>query len=154
MKECCVCLEKIHFYNPCFLSCGHVFHETCIKQWFQTSRTCPYCRKNSSILINSNPVQCIRTLFLYIRFFVMMFILSFIYEYSFLSMTNHTISMFMYFLYTIYHFVNIIFIFLHIVISYKIAQKMFRIPNLPIQDHIEQNLFLNLFIQIPHFLIL
>ena len=27
------------------LSCGHTFHEHCIKQWFlQSKNTCPYCR--------------------------------------------------------------------------------------------------------------
>jgi hypothetical protein len=29
------------------LSCGHLFHKTCIRKWFRTSRHCPICREKN-----------------------------------------------------------------------------------------------------------
>lgn len=41
-SECPICLEKICFSTN--LECGHGFHESCIKGWFENSKSCPICR--------------------------------------------------------------------------------------------------------------
>lgn len=55
---CRICCTKIDFFDPNKekLSCGHIFHRTCIYQWFlklntplsdfYETRYCPYCRNN------------------------------------------------------------------------------------------------------------
>ena len=40
---CSVCMDKLT--NPIQLSCGHLFCEDCISQWFEKKTTCPLCRK-------------------------------------------------------------------------------------------------------------
>lgn len=39
--ECCICLEC---EDSLKLPCGHVIHEECAIQWFESSNTCPVCR--------------------------------------------------------------------------------------------------------------
>jgi hypothetical protein len=43
-ENCVICTEvcgecKIH-------TCGNVFHDSCIKKWYENSQTCPMCRNN------------------------------------------------------------------------------------------------------------
>lgn len=49
--QCSICIE-----NGCdrITSCGHTFHDKCIKTWFnkQGSLKCPNCRNNVSILFH------------------------------------------------------------------------------------------------------
>eukprot|EP00435_Cladocopium_sp_Y103_P038459 s563_g10.t1 len=42
--RCCpICLEGIEEgEGECRLPCGHLFHEACLKRWFQVSSVCPY----------------------------------------------------------------------------------------------------------------
>lgn len=43
--DCPICFDKIH--RRCdanVLSCKHVFHSVCIRQWFETDHRCPCCR--------------------------------------------------------------------------------------------------------------
>ena len=40
--ECVICHESHAAYSR--LCCDHVFGASCIKRWFQNSRTCPQCR--------------------------------------------------------------------------------------------------------------
>ena len=40
---CSVCMDELT--KPIKLSCGHVFCEACIAQWFEKEDTCPLCRK-------------------------------------------------------------------------------------------------------------
>eukprot|EP00434_Breviolum_minutum_P037356 symbB.v1.2.033120.t1/scaffold4071.1/size45255/7 len=43
VATCCpICLEGINEAEECRLPCGHLFHETCLKRWFQVSSVCPY----------------------------------------------------------------------------------------------------------------
>ena len=44
--NCSVCFEDIDFSNEevSVLKCGHLFHQECLRRWFDTSRTCPECR--------------------------------------------------------------------------------------------------------------
>jgi len=45
--ECCICYESIGLKGWAYLSCRHMFHKTCIKQWFgppSWRTTCPVCR--------------------------------------------------------------------------------------------------------------
>ena len=44
-EECTICLDKIYFYNNYNLTCGHIFHKKCIKNWLKKNNECPICRK-------------------------------------------------------------------------------------------------------------
>ena len=41
-EECCICRDRIE--EGIKLKCNHVFHKTCIKEWFKVNKTCPLCR--------------------------------------------------------------------------------------------------------------
>ena len=43
---CSICHEDINFSceEISVLNCGHLFHQKCLKQWLNTSSTCPECR--------------------------------------------------------------------------------------------------------------
>ena len=36
------------------LPCGHIFHTTCLRSWFQRQQTCPTCRLNILRTPNAN----------------------------------------------------------------------------------------------------
>lgn len=45
--ECCICSAEFDADNELRqLSCGHVFHTTCLSGWFERSLTCPLCRED------------------------------------------------------------------------------------------------------------
>lgn len=42
--ECCICLEQ--YCNTKYmhmLPCNHVFHLSCIKEWYNRNESCPIC---------------------------------------------------------------------------------------------------------------
>jgi len=42
--------------NPVFqLSCGHAYHSTCIKHWFDQKKVCPQCNQNFGKVIGVQP---------------------------------------------------------------------------------------------------
>ena len=42
---CSICLEcEMNNARVAKLACGHIYHETCIKEWFNHSISCPLCR--------------------------------------------------------------------------------------------------------------
>jgi hypothetical protein len=43
--ECSICLEDVEVYTRKRLSCNHVFHYNCIKEWCKSNNTCPNCRQ-------------------------------------------------------------------------------------------------------------
>ena len=43
--KCAICLAEQHKHTYTRLDCGHCFHKTCIKSWFDRSTTCPTCRQ-------------------------------------------------------------------------------------------------------------
>jgi len=48
-EDCPICMEEFGTQDTIRLGCTHKFHETCIKQWFESknyddARTCPMCR--------------------------------------------------------------------------------------------------------------
>lgn len=43
--KCAICLTKQHKHTHTRLDCGHCFHKTCIKSWFERTTTCPTCRQ-------------------------------------------------------------------------------------------------------------
>lgn len=43
-EECCICLTNANQEPWIILPCKHLFHESCISQWFITRDTCPVCR--------------------------------------------------------------------------------------------------------------
>ena len=47
LVTCSICCENIDFSNEeiSVLNCGHLFHQTCLQQWLDTSSTCPDCRR-------------------------------------------------------------------------------------------------------------
>jgi len=44
--KCAICLTEQHKHTHTRLDCGHCFHKTCIKSWFERSTTCPTCRQS------------------------------------------------------------------------------------------------------------
>eukprot|EP00931_Biecheleriopsis_adriatica_P068902 TRINITY_DN42795_c0_g1_i1.p1 TRINITY_DN42795_c0_g1~~TRINITY_DN42795_c0_g1_i1.p1 ORF type:complete len:402 (-),score=47.95 TRINITY_DN42795_c0_g1_i1:5-1210(-) len=43
--HCYICLSEFsHDDNPVPLACNHMFHESCIKDWLNRSRSCPVCK--------------------------------------------------------------------------------------------------------------
>ena len=49
IDDCCICYEKMMpGVNLCNLRCGHLMHETCIREWCRTqpvAALCPMCRE-------------------------------------------------------------------------------------------------------------
>lgn len=44
---CIICRDEMVIEDrPKKLPCGHIFHTTCLRTWFQFQRTCPTCRAN------------------------------------------------------------------------------------------------------------
>ena len=45
-RECAICLSNFEYHEQGVISlkCGHLFHESCVRQWFQEHHTCPICR--------------------------------------------------------------------------------------------------------------
>lgn len=44
-SECSICLETFTYNTKvCNLQCGHIYHKSCIKEWFKINSTCPQCR--------------------------------------------------------------------------------------------------------------
>ena len=44
IKECRICLEEFTINDKaCYLPCFHLFHSSCIKNWFKNSKKCPLC---------------------------------------------------------------------------------------------------------------
>ena len=48
--ECSICLEPILKNRPATLSCGHIYHKNCIKNWLKNNDECPLCRDESQQL--------------------------------------------------------------------------------------------------------
>lgn len=43
--RCAICYDNMLPEQSCKqLACGHCYHELCLRRWFETSSTCPYCR--------------------------------------------------------------------------------------------------------------
>lgn len=43
-KQCSICFETILSDQLYCLPCAHVFHESCVRRWFEQSVSCPVCR--------------------------------------------------------------------------------------------------------------
>ncbi|KAL4229300.1 hypothetical protein ACF0H5_012340 [Mactra antiquata] len=41
---CVICHEEMEDNSVVRLECGHIFHDQCIRKWFQEQSTCPNCR--------------------------------------------------------------------------------------------------------------
>ena len=53
---CSICQEHVNFCNEeiSVLNCGHLYHQSCLRRWLDTSSTCPECR---SAVARNNFVQ-------------------------------------------------------------------------------------------------
>lgn len=53
-KVCSICLCNINNTQAKKTKCNHIFHEKCLKKWFQFKNTCPLCRKilKNTITVN------------------------------------------------------------------------------------------------------
>ncbi len=50
-ETCSICLDHYHKNDRVgTLSCGHTFHEDCIRSWFAQQKTCPLCRATNVIV--------------------------------------------------------------------------------------------------------
>jgi len=55
-NECSICLEELLENDTCELKCGHYFHSTCLKKWYdislfsKTDCKCPYCRTDCVVI--------------------------------------------------------------------------------------------------------
>ena len=57
---CSVCLSAPEEGDDvCKVSCGHVFHKSCIEEWFKKAQICPNCRSNIEEGDNKNKVQAL-----------------------------------------------------------------------------------------------
>lgn len=45
IPSCCICMAPIWSKNPFMTRCGHVFHQTCLREWHIIQNKCPLCRK-------------------------------------------------------------------------------------------------------------
>ena len=63
LVECSICLTDLdtNAKGPLqirTLTCGHQFHDQCIRTWFRESKACPYCRADiNPIDLGINPEQ-------------------------------------------------------------------------------------------------
>jgi hypothetical protein len=46
VENCGICFDSTYGTSIIVLPCGHNYHKKCIDKWFETSKTCPECRKN------------------------------------------------------------------------------------------------------------
>ncbi|GBM93876.1 hypothetical protein AVEN_213442-1 [Araneus ventricosus] len=44
--QCVICWETVSGLNKKSLPCSHLFHEKCINEWLERSRSCPVCRSS------------------------------------------------------------------------------------------------------------
>lgn len=43
-KQCSICFESIMSDQLHCLPCAHIFHDSCLRRWFEQSVSCPVCR--------------------------------------------------------------------------------------------------------------
>lgn len=49
--SCSICLENYKKEDVILLTeCSHLFHHTCLTQWFEKNRSCPMCRKENVVI--------------------------------------------------------------------------------------------------------
>jgi hypothetical protein len=47
LTECAICLEEFQKNDGVAnLPCNHLFHISCVQEWFKNNTTCPICRDN------------------------------------------------------------------------------------------------------------
>jgi len=50
--ECAICFESLDSNLIASVSCGHIFHENCLKLWIKKNHSvCPLCRNDASITV-------------------------------------------------------------------------------------------------------
>jgi len=46
-SECVICLQNFEDSNEVYkLTCGHIYHKSCLDTWFTRQNSCPMCKKN------------------------------------------------------------------------------------------------------------
>lgn len=46
---CCVCMSDADPATDRILSCGHLFHASCVQEWFTHNASCPTCRVKQTV---------------------------------------------------------------------------------------------------------
>ena len=50
--ECSICIQDVKVGETIYyLDCGHPFHSTCAKEWFENKFTCPFCKDSIRLKI-------------------------------------------------------------------------------------------------------
>ena len=45
--ECAICLQEFENDNEVYqLECHHIYHKSCLDQWFSRQNSCPLCKNN------------------------------------------------------------------------------------------------------------
>ena len=57
MTTCPICISEISGENVVELQCRHVFHATCLIDWYRRNPTCPVCRALPEITDRCAPVS-------------------------------------------------------------------------------------------------
>lgn len=43
-EDCAICLIELSTRSETALTCGHSFHDSCLRKWLRKNRSCPMCR--------------------------------------------------------------------------------------------------------------
>ena len=58
-QNCTICLEKIN-NKKIELSCNHIFHRDCLREWMKQKPSCPVCRRD--IPVDKNDLEIVTAL--------------------------------------------------------------------------------------------
>jgi hypothetical protein len=51
--ECVICYDSLKGHDNIQLKCSHSFHFQCLSTWFKTNKSCPLCRAQSTLNLQS-----------------------------------------------------------------------------------------------------
>lgn len=55
MEDCSICLISMDENNSYKVSCNHIFHKACLGTWLENNSTCPCCRNEIPMDLNTFP---------------------------------------------------------------------------------------------------
>lgn len=60
LPSCPICLDVIEARHSDITKCSHTFHKKCLKAWMKNNDTCPCCRKDLTLCMDSFRIQMCR----------------------------------------------------------------------------------------------